>query len=176
MSTLSITGPCVEATRSFLADSVAGFNAVVTALGFPALTIDWSAATSKQFFEMASHPDFFEESAPFKYPMCFLHGLASNNIHEQFGVRFSGNVDLALRFYAVSKAPSIGTAGRQLESIGNAVESAVNTLFCDGNWPQNYGVSGVLAAYPMTREPIQEAGEEWRQGYIFRLSFESTSA
>jgi hypothetical protein len=176
MSALLLTGPCVEATRTFLSNGTNGFNPLVTGMGSSGLVIDWTAATSKQLFELNAHPDDFEESAPFKYPMCFLHGVGSNNTHEQFGVRFSGRVELMLRFYVTSKAPSIAVAGRALEATGNAIEGAVNTMFCDGNWPQNYGLSAVFAGYPMVREAIQSAGEEWRQGFGFRLSFELTAA
>jgi hypothetical protein len=176
MSTLLITGPCIEAARLFLADNTKGFNPLVAGLGFTGLAIDWNANTSKQFFEINAHPDDFEDSAPFAYPMCFLHGISSNNAHEQFGVRFSGRVDLALRFYATTKAPSIAKAGRALEAIGHAIEGAVNTMFSDGNWPQSYGLGAVFAGYPMTREPIEKAGDEWRQGFTFRLTFDLTAS
>lgn len=173
---LLISGPLVEAVRLFLSQTVGGYNSIVTALGQAALTVDWTKATSKQYFELNAEPDDFEESTPFKYPMVFLYSATSNNEHEQYGTDFSGKVQLMLKFYVSNKSSSLAVAGRALEVTGNVIESAVNTLFGDGNWPQSYGATAVMASYPMTRERLQPDGEEWRQGFIFRLTFEATAS
>jgi hypothetical protein len=172
-----ITGPCVEATRALFADSSNGFNSIVNSLGHSELAIDWAPDTSIQFFEANLHPLDLEESSDFKYPVAFLHGTASTNTHDQFGTDFSGSVTLSLRIYASSRAAKASKAARALEILGNVVESAVNKLLADNQWPQTFGISsGVCGSWPMAREAVAAAGENWRQGYIFRLSIELTTA
>ncbi len=172
-----ITGPCVEATRRLFADPSTGFNSIVTSFAHPELSIDWTAASSLQFFEANLHPDNLEESSDFKYPCAFLHGVASTNTHDQYGTDFSGSVTLSLRIYATTRIAKASGAARALEILANVVESAVNTLLADNQWPQTFGVPGaVCGSWPMAREAVASAGENWRQGYIFRLSIELTTA
>ena len=172
MSLFQISGPCHEATRLALANASTGFNALVAAnaaaFGVTAFSIDWGATSSVQYFPCNAGPDDVEESTPFKYPCVFHYAVQSSNEHEQYGAHFSGPVSQALSFHFTDDSVALS---RTLEKIGNLVESVVNTIFADGNWPQNFGANAVCGRLPMTRGPIEPAGESQRQSFTFRLMF-----
>lgn len=172
MSTL-ITRYVRAAAKAYLADPTSGFNATLASIaathGVTAFTIDWSA-TSKQFWEAYLTPDDVDESAASKYPMAFLHGVASDNSHDSLPRTFSGSVDLALAFWFTDRATS---APRTLEPLCDAVEDAVNAMFADGNWPQLWGASNaVMVRCPSQRARLDTGGEHWRASIVFRLTFQ----
>ncbi|MDE2103018.1 MAG: hypothetical protein KGL39_37585 [Patescibacteria group bacterium] len=171
-----ITQYVLDATRLRLADPATGFNATVAqalqAYGLPALSIDWSDS-STQYFEAFLGPDDIDDSTPSKYPMVFLHGLASDNAHDAKPRAFSGTVEVALSFWLTERATDARKAGKALERKCSAIEDAINALFADGNWPQLWGAqNALLVRYPSQRSRIEIGAEHWRKSILFRLTFQ----
>jgi hypothetical protein len=160
-----------DAALSELAASVTGFNATLAALagtyGVTPFTIDWSS-TSSNFSQSQVTTEQLELSRMIEYPGCLLYTPTTQNQNLEKFRRFSGvvvlNIDVIVDFRD-------GAEGRDTESLPDAVEDAITSIF---NRP-----TLSLPAYVVwngdiecVREPVRLNGDGYFQRCPHQLTFE----
>ena len=161
-----------EAVLLRLADTTTGFNAnlaaVASAYGVQSFAIDWSDS-SKNFFRGFLDPNEIDESTASRYPLVMLYSVASANRNFQKFTLFSGDVTLGLDFHITWRPTN---ALKDFEDLGDAIEDAVyatlnGTDFQAWGAPLTYNGEASLS-----KQPLELAGEHWRQTLSFRLTFQ----
>jgi hypothetical protein len=142
---------------------------VAASYGIAPISMDLSP-TSKQVFQGYLTADQIDESAPSRYPMLVIYTSSSSNEHTVVPSSFSGRVSVVLDWYVSFRG---GNAQRDSETIADALEDTVYKIFDDGSWPQLHGApDAVMPGIDCARQPIEMAGEHWRQMLRFTMTFE----
>jgi hypothetical protein len=162
-----------DAVRDRMAERFgAALTDVATLYGVTPFSIDWSPATSRNFFQGNLHPDDLERTSLSAYPLVFLYTERSANRNDVKYSTFAGEVTIALDFHLSWRRAG---ALRDFESLVDAVEDATFETLNGLDWVPGFGLvhNGDLAA---ERSPIETAAEDWRQTIHFRLTFDLVAA